>query len=501
MKPQSIDSVVIVGNNASAWSAALALAKSFSGKDLKITVIEQGEHDYLPHLFTPRSILFHQQMGIDELELFVETDATFNLGSHYIDWSKDQRSHFQPFGSHGSPVNFIEFQHFIFKAKQQGEQFKYHEFSLSAMAALDGKFSHPSSDTRSLLSSLSYSIQVDAEQYKDFIRSKALAVGVNSLEQHIQTINTGINSDSIVSLTLDDGQTIEACLYLDISGQQRILIGNQEDNSYISWEQWLPSAKSIASKQKLKTPALAYSTLQAFQNAYFLKTNSRSSTYQHMFYSEDDFSDRDAQQFFAELVNNDQDLIYKDFNYGQMDKHWSHNCIAFGQAASCYPALCVSDLQTTQESILQFTTLFPADTNYQSFAQEYNRIATRMFNSVRDYAMLHFMANNFVTSKLWGTTSCQVLPDSIKHKLNLYKSSGKVVYEDGELFSNSQWISLLIGLGLWPDRYDSFLDAFDYQAMHSHFMQMRSAITQTVQQLPTMEQYIADGLSQINKRQ
>lgn len=51
---------------------------------------------------------------------------------------------------------------------------------------------------------------------------------------------------------------------------------------------------------------------------------------------------------------------------------------------------------------------------------------------VRDFLLLHFVATNRSVSAFWKYLTSIEMPDSLTHKIDLFKSSGRVVsYETG----------------------------------------------------------------------
>ena len=50
------------------------------------------------------------------------------------------------------------------------------------------------------------------------------------------------------------------------------------------------------------------------------------------------------------------------------------------------------------------------------------------------------------------------VPDSLTHKLKLFKPRGKIFRDDNELFSEPSWTAVLIGQGLLPMSHHRFAD-------------------------------------------
>jgi tryptophan halogenase len=81
-------------------------------------------------------------------------------------------------------------------------------------------------------------------------------------------------------------------------------------------------------------------------------------------------------------------------------------------------------------------------------------------------------------------------PDSLRHQIELFRSSGRVAILDPEGFAEPSWVSIFLGLGLTPDAGDPLVERIDETQLRQHFQRQRSAVAQTVAAMPDHGDYV-----------
>jgi tryptophan 7-halogenase len=83
------------------------------------------------------------------------------------------------------------------------------------------------------------------------------------------------------------------------------------------------------------------------------------------------------------------------------------------------------------------------------------------------------------------------IPDALKYRIELFRSSGRVAFQLQELFVEPNWLSVFIGQDIWPRRYDPLADVLPMDAVRSELERMRALIRQTAEAMPTHAEFIA----------
>jgi tryptophan halogenase len=83
------------------------------------------------------------------------------------------------------------------------------------------------------------------------------------------------------------------------------------------------------------------------------------------------------------------------------------------------------------------------------------------------------------------------IPETLSHKIELFRSSGRVAFVDSELFVESNWLSVMTGQNIWPERYDALADLLDVETVKRSLLRIKGQIRQTAEAMPRHEDFLA----------
>jgi tryptophan halogenase len=110
---------------------------------------------------------------------------------------------------------------------------------------------------------------------------------------------------------------------------------------------------------------------------------------------------------------------------------------------------------------------------------------------VRDFIILHYCMTGRDDSEFWRYCRTMPIPDGLRHQIETFRASGRVVLLDPDGFSEPSWLSLYFGLGVVPAAHDPFADRVPADQVHTHFARIRDSVARAAASMPSMDAYIA----------
>ena len=489
----AIRKIVIVGGGSSGWMSAAALANALQGS-CAITLIESDEIGTIGvgEATIPGIKLFNQQLGIDESEFLKYTQGTFKLGIEFINWGKQGHSYFHPFGVFAADFDQVPLYQYWLRERSQGDTTSLYDYSLAWCAAKNGKMVPPSRDPRLVQSTVDYAYHFDAGMYAKYLRDYSEARGVKRIEGKVVDVSLNKSNGFIESLQLANGLKLEADLFIDCSGFRGLLIEGALKTGYQNWSHWLPCNSAIAVPCEKSSDLTPYTKSIAQGAGWQWRIPLQHRTGNGHVYCNEYMSDARAQDV---LVNNLDGKILADprqlrFTTGHRKKFWNKNCIAIGLAAGFMEPLESTSLHLVQTAITRLIALFP-DRDFQPLAaQEYNRITLGEYEGIRDFLILHYKASERDDSDFWRYCSAMPIPSTLQYKIDHFKSCGRLVSTQTELFVNPSWLAVFVGQLVIPERYPPLVDQRTQIDATSRLTNLRKIIDQTVCSLPTHQEYL-----------
>jgi tryptophan 7-halogenase len=495
MQGNRLRGVVIVGGGTAGWMAAAILARRLGTRFGSISVIESPEIGTIGvgEATIPPIRLFNTALGIDEDEFLSATRGTIKLGIEFKDWSRQGHTYFHPFGVHGTSLQQVAIHQDWLAARESGAVGSFEEYSLNTVAARLGRVLPSGGAEEPLASVFAYAFHFDASLYAEYLRGYAQARGVSRIERKVVRVELRSEDGFIRALHLDDGQQIEADLFIDASGFRGLLIEQALHTGYEDWTHWLPCDRAVA------VPCESAGSLTPFT-----RSTARTAGWQWRIplqhrigngyvYCSRHISDDEAAATL--LANLDGQALAEPrllrFTTGRRRKFWNKNCIALGLASGFLEPLESTSIHLIQSGVTQLAAIFPDRSFDPCDAEEYNRLQIDEFDRVRDFIILHYKATTRADSELWRYCANMPIPDALTYRMNLFRSSGRVGVNDRDLFVESNWLSVLIGQGIWPRRHDPLADLLPLDSVRNQLQRLRKQIRATAEAMPTHEEFIA----------
>ena len=82
------------------------------------------------------------------------------------------------------------------------------------------------------------------------------------------------------------------------------------------------------------------------------------------------------------------------------------------------------------------------------------------------------------------------LPESLVHKMELFKSAGRVFRYEDELFSKPSWVAVLLGQGIMPNTVDPIISTLPEQQLEKSLGSMHHAMQTAATNMPSHNMFI-----------
>ena len=486
-----IQQVVVVGADAPAWMAAAALQQSVSAAGIRVRVIE------LPTLLHPADVYsampelagFHRRIGLDEDLLFSLCQAVPVAGRRFSNWSGAAPPFIHGFDRSPPPAAGLGFTQLWIKGRQKGLRTDFENFSLASVAAKAGRV--PVAAGGAELQA-SFGCNLDAGAYSALLRHFTTRGGVESKAATIAGVE--IDGDRIIAVTLNDGERVEADLFVDASGPRAALIGRMPGTEVESWREWLPCDRMLVASAKGLKPLPAFCQISAFRHGWIGLFPLQDRTAVVAAYDSRETSDRVLLEDLPALANMPirGDAIVSDLSQGVRRRAWVGNCVAIGDSAFSLEPLDGAQLHILHYCISQLMTLFPVEAGAFPEAALYDRIIRRLAVNLRDFQLAHYKLNRRFDMPFWDGRRDAPVPETLQRKLDLFTARGRVPLYDDETFQEQDWENLFIGHGLMPQSYDPRVDAIPEQEHIAQVQARLNDIVGLVEAMAPVDDFIAD---------
>ncbi|NVD44806.1 tryptophan halogenase family protein [Qipengyuania atrilutea] len=489
-----IERVVIVGGGTAGWMAAAAMSRYFDNGRRTITLVESDAIGTVGvgEATIPPIVSFNRMLDIDENAFLRATRGTFKLGIEFVNWGKVGDRYFHPFGSYGQDLHGIPFHQLYLREAARGEPGSISDYCMSCAAAAQRRFGRPQPGAQSLVSQIGYAFHFDASLYAKFLRGMAERQKVVRREGKIAQVHRDGESGDVLSVELESGERIEGDLFLDCSGFRGLLIEETLETGFEDWSQWLPvdSALPLPTANTGSPDPFTRATAHGAGWQWRIPLQHRTGN-GHVFCS--DYMDADeAERILREHVEGEAlaDTRLIRFKTGMRRKAWNHNVIALGLSGGFLEPLESTSIHLIQNGIARLFALFPDRPINPLERSEYNRGMRDLYEDIRDFIILHYKATQRDDTPFWRYVANMDVPDSLAHKMELWRLHGRVFRENAELFNITSWIAVMLGQNMVPRRHDPIADTLDEAKVAAAMRQMRAAYADTAARLPSQEDFL-----------
>jgi len=178
------------------------------------------------------------------------------------------------------------------------------------------------------------------------------------------------------------------------------------------------------------------------------------------------------------------------FKPGQRKQSWKGNVIAIGLASGFLEPIESTSIHLIQRNLVRLMQLFPSAGICRSDVDEYNAQVQSEIRHIRDFIILHYKVSRRADTPYWQAARNMVVPASLQHRIDLFRETGRVFRTEGELFTESSWLQVMLGQGLVPEQHHQTADLMGDAELSQFLNGIRNGIEWTVRHLPSHQSYL-----------
>ncbi len=494
MPVDRIRSIAIVGGGTAGWMAAAILSKFLKDTGCQIRLIESADIGTIGvgEATIPPIIDLIRLLGMDENELIRKTQATFKLGIEFKHWTRPEHSYIHPFGPTGLPQQGVDFSAYWFKHRERFRASPLEEYSLQAMAARQGKFMRPVNVPKSPVETITYALHLDASLLAAYLRSYAEARGATRTEGKLRSVDLRPEDGFIASLVLESGERLEADLFIDCTGFRGVLIEGALKSGYEDWTRWLPCDRAVAVACERTGPFSSHTLATARHVGWQWRIPLQHRVGNGYVYCSEFMQDDEARHTLMSSLEGRalRDPLPLRFTTGRRRLCWNKNCVAIGLSAGFLEPLESTGIYLIQRGIALLWQFFPDRRFRQADIDRYNRQLAFEYERIRDFLIVHYNKTER-DGEFWRYCRNMQLPDSLKERLDLFRSYGRIVRDENELFNVQSWLFLLVGQDVRPEGYDPKADTLTFEQTQRALDNIRWVVAKCAADMPLHEAFIA----------
>ncbi|MBW8192111.1 tryptophan 7-halogenase [Neiella marina] len=487
-----VQKVVIVGGGTAGWMTAASLSKHY--QHLDITLIESSDIGTVGvgEATIPSIRRFYRALGLTDQDVIKATQGTCKLGIEFKNWHSTNDTFFHPFGLYGQNVQGVSFHHYWLKMKKLGMAADFADYSLGCTLAMNDKFTTPSTKPPSELSIFDWALHFDASLFAIMMRQYAEKNGVTRVDAKIEQVELKPDNGFIDAVALDNGNRVGGDLFIDCSGFKGLLIEQALGAGYEDWSQWLLCDRAVAMQSELVTDAKPRTVSTAHESGWQWTIPLRHRQGNGLVYASPFISDDEAIQVLKNNIDGPLITEPNQFKFvpGRRKQAWVKNCVSIGLASGFLEPLESTSIAMIETGIEKLRMLFPDKSMNQACIDEFNDMTKLEWERVRDFIVLHYHLSGRTDSEFWRHIKTAEIPETLQHKINMFKVRGHLVKYRWEIFQPVSWLALYNGNKIYPEHYDPMVDNFPTEYLNESFKGMRDALQNAMAKTPSHSEFL-----------
>ncbi len=481
---RAIQRIVIVGGGTAGWMSASYLARKLAHLRLSITVVDSSAIGTVGvgEATVPAIRDFLAAVELGEPEVLAATEGTIKYGIRFVDWAGKGQAFFHPFGLYGVPARGVAFHHYWLKLRAAGHDLPLADYCLATQLAERSLFLPPPDRPTNDLGVFNFALHFDASKFAQLLRRLSIANGVRHIDARIDDVERGGENGRVVAAKLADGGRVEGDFWIDCSGFRGLLLGEAMGVPYVDWRRWLPCDRAVALPCRANGAHKPMTTATARRAGWQWHIPLQHRVGNGYVYCSEFVGDDEAERTLRDNLEGETlaEPNRLRFTTGHRARFWEGNVVGIGLSSGFLEPLESTSIVLIQSALERLVALFPDRDADPRLAATYNRQSTLEFERLRDFLLLHYVANARVGEPFWDAMRGVELPDALQGKLDAWRAGGEFVRYEWDTFQDPSWLSMYAGFGDLPARHSPLADQFGDAELRDTFDRMRAAIAATL---------------------
>jgi tryptophan halogenase len=339
---------------------------------------------------------------------------------------------------------------------------------------------------------LTYAFHLNATAYAAFLRQKSEALGVRRVEGKISEVTLDPQTGNIQSLALEQDRRVDGDFFVDCTGFRSLLLGDTLGVEFENWGHWLAADRALAVQTESTEPPRPYTRAIAHPTGWQWRIPLQNRTGNGFVYSSRFCSDDDARATLLENVTGETitDPLQLRFKTGRYVNAWHKNCVAIGLASGFLEPLESTSIHLIDTALVRLMRLFPFAGAMEPLAKQFNHDTQVEWEEVRDFIILHYKQTQRDDSEYWNFYRTMDIPDSLAHRIEIFKENGYAWSDSAKLFRAHSWIQVMFGQGLFPEHCHGASRILSPEALKAELKKMSTAVNQKFAKLPDHNDFI-----------
>ena len=277
--------------------------------------------------------------------------------------------------------------------------------------------------------SVAYGFHIENVKLVQTLEMIAMSLGVVFIEGRMSGAERG--PAGITALSLEDGQRLEADLFLDCSGFRSELLGRVLGEEFVDYRRSLFCDRAvIGGWERTIEPILPYTIAETMEAGWAWRIDHEHHINRGYVYCSQAISDEAAcVEFLRKNPKAPQEPRVVKFRSGRHRRVWADNVVAIGNSAGFVEPLEATALWVVCEqcahlaSMLFDSGLCPTD----MLRDFYNNLICGTFDYTRDFLALHYKLNTRLDNEFWRHCRADTEMGALAPMLEFYHENGPTV--------------------------------------------------------------------------